>query len=193
MSTKDYAEPAWRDWGQVIVVDDIDEAYALADSFAFEHVQIFTAEPRAALEKMHDYGALFPREKHVRLVRRDKVIGTNHVLPTLGAARYTGPLGRKVPPYRHLSADRGTVLVGALGEVWRERLASSCSRDTHGRAMPARGATATAPSRGSTISRRRGRHAMTDLAGRVAVVTGGAAVWARQSPRRCTLRGPTSS
>jgi sulfopropanediol 3-dehydrogenase len=91
MSTKDYAEPAWRDWGQVIVVDHIDEAYALADSFAFEHVQIFTREPRAALEKMHDYGALFLGE-NTCVSYGDKVIGTNHVLPTLGAARYTGGL-----------------------------------------------------------------------------------------------------
>jgi sulfopropanediol 3-dehydrogenase len=91
MSTKDYAEPAWRDWGQVIVVDHIDEAYALADTFAFEHVQIFTREPRAALEKMHDYGALFLGE-NTCVSYGDKVIGTNHVLPTLGAARYTGGL-----------------------------------------------------------------------------------------------------
>lgn len=91
MSTKDYAEPAWRDWGQVIVVDDLDEAYALADSFAFEHVQIFTEEPRLALEKMHDYGALFLGE-NTCVSYGDKVIGTNHVLPTLGAARYTGGL-----------------------------------------------------------------------------------------------------
>ncbi|MDF2491590.1 MAG: hpsN 1 [Microbacterium sp.] len=91
MPTKDYAEPAWRDWGQVIVVDDLDEAYALADTFAFEHVQVFTREPRAALEKMHDYGALFLGE-NTCVSYGDKVIGTNHVLPTLGAARYTGGL-----------------------------------------------------------------------------------------------------
>ncbi|MEN8599805.1 histidinol dehydrogenase [Microbacterium rhizosphaerae] len=91
MSTKDYAGPAWRDWGQVIVVDDIDEAYALADTFAFEHVQVFTAQPREALEKMHDYGALFLGE-NTCVSYGDKVIGTNHVLPTLGAARYTGGL-----------------------------------------------------------------------------------------------------
>ena len=91
MSTRDYAEPAWRDWGQVIVVDDLDEAYQLADSFAFEHVQIFTANPREALTKMHDYGALFLGE-NTCVSYGDKVIGTNHVLPTLGAARYTGGL-----------------------------------------------------------------------------------------------------
>jgi sulfopropanediol 3-dehydrogenase len=91
LPTADYAGPAWRDWGQVLVVDDLDEAYALADSFAFEHVQVFTREPGEALEKMHDYGALFLGE-NTCVSYGDKVIGTNHVLPTLGAARYTGGL-----------------------------------------------------------------------------------------------------
>jgi sulfopropanediol 3-dehydrogenase len=91
MPTKDYAEVAWRDWGQVIVADDLDEAYRLADGFASEHVQIFTAEPREALDRMHHYGALFLGE-NTCVSYGDKVIGTNHVLPTLGAARYTGGL-----------------------------------------------------------------------------------------------------
>ncbi|KNY05212.1 histidinol dehydrogenase [Microbacterium sp. GCS4] len=91
MPTRDYAGPAWRDWGQVIVADDLDEAYRIADDFAFEHVQIFTQEPREALTRMHDYGALFLGE-NTCVSYGDKVIGTNHVLPTLGAARYTGGL-----------------------------------------------------------------------------------------------------
>ncbi len=91
MPTADYAGPAWRDYGQVIVVDDLDEAYAVADEFASEHVQVLTAEPRLALEKMHHYGALFLGE-NTCVSYGDKVIGTNHVLPTLGAARYTGGL-----------------------------------------------------------------------------------------------------
>jgi sulfopropanediol 3-dehydrogenase len=91
MPTADYAGPAWRDYGQVVVVDDLDEAYALADDYAFEHVQIFTAQPREALERMHHYGALFLGE-NTCVSYGDKVIGTNHVLPTLGAARYTGGL-----------------------------------------------------------------------------------------------------
>ncbi|MDP3950871.1 histidinol dehydrogenase [Microbacterium sp.] len=91
MPTRDYAEPAWRDWGQVIVADDLDEAYRIADDFASEHVQIFTQNPREALTKMHDYGALFLGE-NTCVSYGDKVIGTNHVLPTLGAARYTGGL-----------------------------------------------------------------------------------------------------
>lgn len=91
MPTRDYAGPAWRDWGQVIVAEDLDEAYRIADAFAFEHVQIFTENPREALTKMHDYGALFLGE-NTCVSYGDKVIGTNHVLPTLGAARYTGGL-----------------------------------------------------------------------------------------------------
>ena len=91
MSTRDFAEPAWRDHGQVIVADDLDEAWRIADSFASEHVQVFTANPRDALEKMTNYGALFLGE-NTCVSYGDKVIGTNHVLPTLGAARYTGGL-----------------------------------------------------------------------------------------------------
>ena len=91
MPTNDMAGPAWRDHGQVHVVDDLDEAYALADRFASEHVQILTAEPREALAKMRHYGALFLGEGTC-VSYGDKVIGTNHVLPTRGAARYTGGL-----------------------------------------------------------------------------------------------------
>lgn len=91
MPTKDFAEPAWRDWGEIHVVENVDDAYALADTYAFEHVQILTEEPREALEKMHDYGALFLGEGTC-VSYGDKSIGTNHVLPTRGAARYTGGL-----------------------------------------------------------------------------------------------------
>ena len=91
MPTNDMAGPAWRDHGQVHVVDDLDEAYRLADSFASEHVQILTEQPREALEKMHHYGALFLGEGTC-VSYGDKCIGTNHVLPTRGAARYTGGL-----------------------------------------------------------------------------------------------------
>ncbi len=91
MPTRDYAGPAWLDYGQVIIVADLDEAYAVADNFASEHVQVFTANPREALAKMHNYGALFLGE-NTCVSYGDKIIGTNHVLPTLGAARYTGGL-----------------------------------------------------------------------------------------------------
>lgn len=91
MPTKDYAEPAWRNHGQVIVAKSMDEAYAIANDFASEHVEILTESPRDALERMHHYGALFLGEGTC-VSYGDKVIGTNHVLPTRGAARYTGGL-----------------------------------------------------------------------------------------------------
>jgi sulfopropanediol 3-dehydrogenase len=73
------------------VVDTLDDAFALADDFAFEHVQVLTENPRQALEKMHNYGAIFLGEETC-VSYGDKAIGTNHVLPTRGAARYTGGL-----------------------------------------------------------------------------------------------------
>ncbi len=138
MSTRDYAEPAWRDWGQVIVVDDIDEAYALADSFAFEHVQVFTSEPRAALEKMHDYGALFLGE-NTCVSYGDKVIGTNHVLPTLGAARYTGGLwvGKylRTVTYQEISDPASSALLGDVcGRAARVELFEGHARSGDARA-----------------------------------------------------------
>ncbi|MDA3642568.1 histidinol dehydrogenase [Saccharopolyspora indica] len=91
MPTRDNAEPAWRDHGEVHVVESLDAAYELADTYASEHVQILTAQPREALAKMRNYGALFLGEGTC-VSYGDKVIGTNHVLPTRGAARYTGGL-----------------------------------------------------------------------------------------------------
>ena len=91
MPTKDFAEPAWRDHGEVIVVDSLDEAYTLADIYASEHVEVLTANPREALAKMTNYGGLFLGEGTC-VSYGDKVIGTNHVLPTRGSARYTGGL-----------------------------------------------------------------------------------------------------
>lgn len=91
MPTKDFAEPAWRDHGQIHLAPDLETAYRLADEFAFEHVQILTEQPRAALQAIHNYGALFLGEGTC-VSYGDKTIGTNHVLPTRGAARYTGGL-----------------------------------------------------------------------------------------------------
>ncbi|MBL1110863.1 histidinol dehydrogenase [Streptomyces sp. 110] len=91
LSTGEIAGRAWRDRGEVIVVPSLDAAYELADEYASEHVQILTAEPREALHRMRNYGALFLGDKTC-VAYGDKVIGTNHVLPTMGAARYTGGL-----------------------------------------------------------------------------------------------------
>jgi sulfopropanediol 3-dehydrogenase len=91
MPTKDFAAPAWRDHGQIIVTETLDQAFAVADEFAAEHVQVLTEDPRQALDKMHSYGALF-LGSGTCVSYGDKVIGTNHVLPTRKAARYTGGL-----------------------------------------------------------------------------------------------------
>jgi sulfopropanediol 3-dehydrogenase len=91
LPTRDFAGPAWRDHGQIIVVDSLTEAWALADEFAFEHVEVLTEQPRQALEAMRNYGALFLGEGTC-VSYGDKVIGTNHTLPTRRTARYTGGL-----------------------------------------------------------------------------------------------------
>ncbi|KAL4995484.1 histidinol dehydrogenase [Aspergillus recurvatus] len=91
LSTADVARVSWKHHGEVIVVDSIQEAWTLADEHASEHVQIFTRRPRDALENMTAYGALFLGE-NTCVSYGDKVIGTNHVLPTRKAARYTGGL-----------------------------------------------------------------------------------------------------
>lgn len=91
LPTNGIAAVSWRDHGQIHLVDTIEEAFELGDQFASEHVQILTAEPRRALAEMHDYGALFLGERTC-VAFGDKAIGTNHVLPTLGAAQYTGGL-----------------------------------------------------------------------------------------------------
>jgi sulfopropanediol 3-dehydrogenase len=91
LPTADVAARAWQDFGEVVVVDTDEEARELADTYAFEHVEIQTAEPRRYLERMRNYGALFLGEA-TTVAYGDKTIGTNHILPTAGAARYTGGL-----------------------------------------------------------------------------------------------------
>ncbi|MDW5592906.1 histidinol dehydrogenase [Conexibacter stalactiti] len=91
LPTADVAGPAWRDHGAVHVVATPEEAAALADDYAYEHVEILTAEPRWFLDRLRNYGALFLGEG-TTVAYGDKAIGTNHVLPTAGAARYTGGL-----------------------------------------------------------------------------------------------------
>jgi sulfopropanediol 3-dehydrogenase len=117
MPTRDFAAVSWRDHGQVHVVDDMNEAYTLADEFASEHVQILTANPREALDKMRDYGALFLGEGTC-VSYGDKVIGTNHVLPTRGAARYTGGLwvGKylKTVTYQEVTDPAASAALGRL-------------------------------------------------------------------------------
>jgi sulfopropanediol 3-dehydrogenase len=91
LRTADIASVSWRDRGEVIVVKDLDEAVAEADRIAAEHVEVLTKNPRYFLDKMKNYGALF-LGKETNVAYGDKVIGTNHTLPTKQAARYTGGL-----------------------------------------------------------------------------------------------------
>jgi sulfopropanediol 3-dehydrogenase len=91
LPTADVAGQAWRDHGEIIVVDSLDEMLAEADRIASEHVEVLTANPRYFLEHMKNYGALF-LGKETNVAYGDKVIGTNHTLPTKKAARYTGGL-----------------------------------------------------------------------------------------------------
>jgi sulfopropanediol 3-dehydrogenase len=91
LQTADVAGQAWRDYGEVILCDTVDELVAEADRIASEHVEVLTENPRYFLNKMTNYGALF-LGKETNVSYGDKVIGTNHTLPTNGAARYTGGL-----------------------------------------------------------------------------------------------------
>lgn len=117
MPTRDMAGPAWRDHGRVEVAEDLDELWRRADENAAEHVQVMTKEPRQALDRLHDYGALFLGE-NTCVSYGDKVIGTNHVLPTRGAARYTGGLwvGKylKTVTYQEVRSPQTSAELGRL-------------------------------------------------------------------------------
>ncbi|OAP65173.1 histidinol dehydrogenase [Fonsecaea erecta] len=91
LPTAPVASVSWKAFGEVIITDTLDEAYKVADEYASEHVQILTQNPREALDKMTNYGAIF-LGKNTCVSYGDKCIGTNHVLPTRKAARYTGGL-----------------------------------------------------------------------------------------------------
>jgi histidinol dehydrogenase len=117
LSTAEIAKTSWTAFGEVILVSNLDEAYALADEYAFEHVQIFTQQPREALKKMTNYGALFLGEKTC-VSYGDKVIGTNHVLPTRKASRYTGGLSvlkfLRTVTYQEVSSEKASGELGRL-------------------------------------------------------------------------------
>jgi sulfopropanediol 3-dehydrogenase len=91
LPTGEIAGKAWRDYGQVIVCDTYEEMVQKADEIASEHVQVMTRDPDYFLNNMRNYGALFLGPE-TNVSYGDKVIGTNHTLPTKKAARYTGGL-----------------------------------------------------------------------------------------------------
>lgn len=91
LPTADVARVSWDEYGQIILVDSIEEALVEADKLAYEHVEILTEDPDYFLQNMTNYGCLFLGPE-TNVAYGDKVIGTNHTLPTKGAARYTGGL-----------------------------------------------------------------------------------------------------
>src|SRR5947209_7038641 len=115
LPTADAAGKAWADMGEVIVCDDADEMVREADRIASEHVQVMTRDPDYFLSRMVNYGSLFlgPR---TNVAYGDKVIGTNHTLPTKKAARYTGGLwvGKflKTCTYQKVLSDEASTLIG---------------------------------------------------------------------------------
>ena len=91
LPTAEVAGAAWKEYGQVILCDSYEEMVKVADELASEHVQVMTKDPNYFLENMSNYGALFLGPE-TNVSYGDKVIGTNHTLPTKKAARYTGGL-----------------------------------------------------------------------------------------------------
>lgn len=118
LPTAEIASVAWRDHGEVIVCADDAEMLAVANKLAFEHVQVMTKDPDYFLANMTNYGALFlgPR---TNVAFGDKVIGTNHTLPTKRAGRFTGGLwvGKflKTCTYQRILTDEASAMIGAYG------------------------------------------------------------------------------
>ena len=115
LPTADIARKSWEKYGEVIVAEDEDEMVRIADEIASEHVQVMTRDPDYFLRNMTNYGALFlgPR---TNVSFGDKVIGTNHTLPTRKAARYTGGLwvGKflKTCTYQRVVTDEASAMIG---------------------------------------------------------------------------------
>ena len=118
LPTRDTAATSWRDYGEVILCDSHDEMLSVANDMAYEHVQVMTDRDDWYLDQMHSYGALFlgPR---TNVANGDKVIGTNHTLPTKKAGRYTGGLwvGKflKTHSYQRVTTDAAAAMIGAYG------------------------------------------------------------------------------
>ncbi len=118
LPTRETAEASWRDYGEVILCESYDEMLDVANEIASEHVQVMTDRDDWFLENMTSYGALFlgPR---TNVSNGDKVIGTNHTLPTKKAGRYTGGLwvGKflKTHSYQKVLTDEAATMIGEYG------------------------------------------------------------------------------
>src|SRR5205823_1975070 len=115
LPTADNARKAWETFGEVIVADSDEEMVRIADDIASEHVQVMTRDPDYFLQNMTNYGALFLGAR-TNVSFGDKVIGTNHTLPTGKAARYTGGLwvGKflKTCTYQKVLTDEASAMIG---------------------------------------------------------------------------------
>ena len=115
LPTAETASVSWEEYGEIILCDSYNEMLDIANEIASEHVQIMTDRDDWFLENMHSYGALFlgPR---TNVSNGDKVIGTNHTLPTKKAGRYTGGLwvGKylKTHSYQKITTDEAAVKIG---------------------------------------------------------------------------------
>lgn len=118
LSTADLAGVAWRDYGEVILVDSDAEMVRVADEIASEHVEVLTRNPQYFLDNMTNYGALFLGPE-TNVAYGDKIIGTNHTLPTKKAARYTGGLwvGKfiKTVTFQRVTTPEASALIGEYG------------------------------------------------------------------------------
>jgi len=116
LPTADVARVAWQNCGEIILCDTLEEMVSQADQIASEHVQVLTRDPDYFFTRLTNYGALFlgPR---TNVAFGDKVIGTNHTLPTMKAARYTGGLwvGKfiKTCTYQKILTDEASALIGS--------------------------------------------------------------------------------
>jgi sulfopropanediol 3-dehydrogenase len=115
LATRDIASAAWRDYGQIILCENDEEMLEEAERVCSEHVQVMTKNPDWFLDRMTNYGALFLGHR-TNVSYGDKVIGTNHTLPTNRAGRYTGGLwvGKfiKTHSYQRVLTDEASVMIG---------------------------------------------------------------------------------
>ena len=118
LPTSDTASASWRDYGDIVLCDTHQEMLSVANEMAYEHVQVMTDRDDWYLEHMHSYGALFLGQR-TNVANGDKVIGTNHTLPTKKAGRYTGGLwvGKflKTHSYQKILTDEAATKIGEYG------------------------------------------------------------------------------
>ena len=120
LATKEIARESWNDYGEVLLVDTLEEAVSLSNEYAPEHLEVHTKQPELLLEQLKNYGSLFLGENTAE-VFGDYASGTNHTLPTLKAARYTGGVWvgtfLKVCTYQSMTKDASKKLSGLVYEL----------------------------------------------------------------------------